>query len=55
MKNKFDYGNYIIEYRKEKNGPLHFLKKKIEELDEALRESNKLKDLGYYDVLIKLN
>lgn len=49
----FDYGNYIISFRKEKDGLLHFLKKKIATLDEALKEHHKLQDLGYHDVLIK--
>lgn len=53
MKKQFDYGNYIISYRKEKDGLLHFLKKKIDNLDDALREHHKLQDLGYHDVLIK--
>jgi hypothetical protein len=53
MKKQFDYGNYIISYRKEKDGLLHFLKKKIDNLDDALKEHHKLQDLGYHDVLIK--
>jgi hypothetical protein len=53
MKNKFNYGNYIISYRKEKDGLLHFLTKKIDALEDALKEHHKLQDLGYYDVLIK--
>ncbi len=52
MKNTFDYGNYVIEYRKEKGGYLFFLKKKIEDVDNALKECHKLQDLGYHDVLI---
>jgi hypothetical protein len=52
MKN-FDYGDYTIEYRKEKNGDLHFLKVRITDLDKALKECHKLRDLGYHDVLIK--
>lgn len=51
--NKFDYGNFCIEYRKERDGFLNFLKKRIMTTDDALKESDKLKDLGYYDVLIK--
>lgn len=53
MKQKFDYGDYIIEYRKDKNGFLYFLEKRIFDIDEALKESDKLKDLGYHDVMIK--
>lgn len=51
--NKFDYGDFTIEYRKERDGLLNFLKKKIVNIDDALKESNKLKDLGYHDILIK--
>jgi hypothetical protein len=53
MNKKFDYGKFYIEYRKERNGLLHFLKKKIDNLEDALKESNKLRDLGYHDILIK--
>lgn len=53
MKNNYDYGNFCIEYRKEKNGFLYFLKKKILNIDDAMKESNKLKDMGYHDILIK--
>lgn len=53
MKDKFDYGNYIIEYRRDKNGFLFFLEKRILDIDDALKESNKLKDKGYHDVMIK--
>lgn len=52
-KNKFDYGNYIIEYRTHQDGLLNFLKKKISTTSEALNEANSLKDRGYYDVLIR--
>lgn len=55
MKKKFEYGEYIIEYRKVENGFLSFLQKKINDIDTALKESQKLKDLGYHDVLIKRN
>jgi hypothetical protein len=53
MKEKFNYGNYIISYRKEKDGLLHFLTKRIDTLENALKEHHKLQDLGYHDVLIK--
>ena len=53
MKAKQDFGNFTIEYRKERNGLLHFLMKKILNIEDALKESDKLKDMGYYDVLIK--
>jgi hypothetical protein len=53
MKEKFNYGNYIISYRKEKDGLLHFLTKRIDTLEDALKEHHKLQDLGYHDVLIK--
>jgi len=53
-KEKFDYGNFRIEYRHEKNSALIFLKKKIDDLDSALKEADKLKNLGYHDVMIKL-
>ena len=52
---KFNYGNYLIEYRKSKDGLLHILKKKIDDVDNALKESYKLKDLGYHDVKIIKN
>lgn len=55
MKNTFDYGEYIISFRKERDGLLQFLKKKINTLDSALEEHRKLQDLGYHDVLIKKN
>lgn len=53
MNDKFDYGEYIVSFRKERDGLLHFLKKKIDTLDSALEEHRKLQDLGYHDVLIK--
>jgi hypothetical protein len=52
---KFDYGDFLIEYRLEKNGILLFLKKKITDIEIAIKEANTLKDKGYYDVLIKMN
>ena len=55
MKDKFDYGEYIVSFRKERDGLLHFLKKKIDTLDSALKEHKKLQDSGYHDVLIKKN
>lgn len=53
-KETFDYGAYIVEFREDRDGPLSFLRKKITDLDEVLREANKLKDEGNHDVLIKL-
>lgn len=53
MKAKQNFGNFTIEYRKERDGFLHFLRKTIMDTEEALKESNKLKDLGYHDILIK--
>jgi hypothetical protein len=55
MKENFNYGDFLLEYRKEKNGLLHILKKKINDLDMALKESHKLQDLGYHDVKIFKN
>jgi hypothetical protein len=55
MKDKKNYGDYIIEYRKIQYGTLYFLNKKINNVDQALLESNKLKDMGYHDVIIKKN
>jgi hypothetical protein len=52
-KTKFDYGNFIIEYRIHKDGFLNFLKKKITNTSDALNEATALKDKGYYDVLIR--
>lgn len=54
IKDSFDYGSYIVEYRKDRNGPLNFLKKTIHNLDDVLKEAAKLKDQGNHDVLIKL-
>lgn len=53
MNTKFDYGDFIIEYRIDKDGFLNFLKQRITDIDTAIKESNKLKDLGYHDILIK--
>lgn len=47
------YGKYIVEYRKIKHGIMEILQKKIDDVDTAIVECNKLKDLGYHDVLIK--
>ena len=55
MKQKFNYGTYIISFRKEKDGLLHFLEKRIDTLEDALKSHHKLQDLGYHDVLIKKN
>lgn len=55
MKKKFNYGNFLIEYRIERGGLLSFLKKNIKDSEEALKEANKLKDLGYHDVQIRRN
>lgn len=55
MKRKFDYGNFLIEYRHNRGEILHFLKKKILSIDEALKESDKLKNNGYADVIIRKN
>jgi len=52
-KTKFDYGNFIIEYRTHEDGFLNFLKKKITNTTDAINEANALKDKGYYDVLIR--
>lgn len=52
-KGKFNYGNYIIEYRITKNEPLSFLKKSIDDIESALKEADALKDKGYHDVLIR--
>lgn len=55
MKKKFDYGNFLLEYRTSKDGELRFLKKRIIELDIALSEAAKLRDLGYHGVKITKN
>ena len=55
MRDKFDYGNYYIEYRKDRDGLLHFLKKKINDFDDAIKERHKLESLGYHEILIKRN
>lgn len=55
MKEKFNYGEFLVEYRKAKDGLLHILKKKIDSVDAALQESHKLQDLGYHDVRILKN
>lgn len=51
----FDYGNYIITYREDRESALIFLKKRLITVDEALREAAKLNDSLYHDVLIKTN
>jgi hypothetical protein len=51
MKN-FQYGEYVIEYRTENNGELKFLKKRINDLDIAMKECARLRDMGYADVTI---
>jgi hypothetical protein len=53
MNTNFDYGDFIIEYRTINGGHLLFVKKRITDLDVALKECNRLKGLGYHDVLIK--
>lgn len=55
QRDEFDYGNFIIEYREEKNGPLLFHKMKITDVDTALREAAILNDKIMHDVLIKVN
>lgn len=57
MKNtkKFDYGRFLIEYRNDSGGPLFFVKKKIDDIDVAMKEANMLKDRGYSDVMIRQN
>jgi hypothetical protein len=52
---KFNYGEYIIEYRVTKTEPISFLKKIIKDIDSALREADTLKNKGYHDVLIRTN
>lgn len=54
-KRKFDYGKYIVEYRYEKGGELYFLRKKIMNTDEALKEANILRDKGYDGIMIREN
>lgn len=54
-KQKFDYGAYLIEYRNSMLGELRFLRKKINDVDSALVEANKLKDSGCHDVRIIKN
>lgn len=49
----FDYGNYLIEFRTERGGELKFLKKKVNLLEDALKEAGILRDCGYSDVLIR--
>jgi hypothetical protein len=56
MKDKnFDYGDFVLEYRHEKGGQLFFLRKKVTDLEVALKEANSLKDRGFHDVLLKIN
>lgn len=52
-KTTFDYGRYLLEYREDKDSVLLFLKKTISDVDEALREADKLKDKGFHDVMIR--
>jgi len=52
---KFNYGKYIIEYRLTKNEPISFLRKKIDNVELAMQESDKLKNKGCHDVLIRTN
>lgn len=54
-KNKFDYGEYLIEYRTDRFAPLSILKKTINSVDDAVKESDSLKNKGYHDVLIRKN
>lgn len=55
MKKKFEYGKFLIEFRTERDGLLHFLKKRVDVLEEALKEASKLRDLGYHDITIRNN
>jgi hypothetical protein len=55
IKTPFDYGQYRIEYRTVRDGELRFLKKKITDLQIAFKESSKLRDLGYDDVIVRTN
>ena len=45
----------MVEYRINQGGELRFLKKKIDDLDDALKEASKLRDMGYSDVMIRKN
>ena len=50
----FIYGKYVLEFRPSKDGELKFLKKKIDDVDTAMKEAAKLRDLGYDGVMITL-
>lgn len=52
---KFNYGNFLIEYRMVSEGDLRFLKKNVKDVDTALKEADKLKNAGYHDVRIIKN
>ncbi len=50
----FEYGKYLIEYRKENGGILRFLKEKLETFEEAETAREKLVLKGYYEPVIKI-
>lgn len=50
---QFDYGDFFIEYRPNRNGVLLFLKKKLNDIDSAMKEADILKNKGYNDVMIR--
>lgn len=54
-KDKFDYGKYVISYREDRDSELLFLKMKIDNVDDALKEAARLNDIMCHDVLIKTN
>jgi hypothetical protein len=54
MKIKFN-SQYYIEYRFEKNGPLLFIKNNLNDLGRAMKERERILELGAYEALVKKN
>tara|TARA_R100001463_G_scaffold121402_1_gene177699 strand:- start:1927 stop:2112 length:186 start_codon:yes stop_codon:yes gene_type:complete len=53
-KKPFKYGRYLIEYRKERDGILRFLKERLDTIEEAEQARERLVLKGYHEPLIKI-
>ncbi len=53
IRQPFQYGNYLIEYRESKGGLLRILKEKLDSIEQAQEARERLLQAGYHDPVIR--
>lgn len=53
IRQPFEYGNYLIEFRETKDGLLRILKEKLDTVEDAQVARERLLQAGFYEPIIR--